>query len=149
MRSKAAGVFLVFALGVCALVALGWLFRSELGVPTAREDAAVILTPPAGYRILAAEAHDRAAAAADLLALIESHPQERRFGVRFAEAGGRTLLLADTAADTLEAREAGASGTRLRTVWRGSVASRLSWCQMHGGFDAPWLPPPEQKNLYH
>jgi hypothetical protein len=137
------------ALGASALAGVAWLFHAELGNATARPEAAVILTAPVGYRIAGGEAADRRAAAGKLLELVRSHPREHLFGVRFASGGGTTLLLADTSAEVLDAREAGASGTRLRTTWKGDVASRLAWCRSHGDFDAPALPPPEQKNLYH
>jgi hypothetical protein len=57
--------------------------------------------------------------------------------------------LADLRGDVLEERSAGASGTRLQTLWTGNVRERLRWARDHGDFDAPGLPPPERKNLYH
>jgi hypothetical protein len=57
--------------------------------------------------------------------------------------------LADPGSDVLEERSAGASGTRLQTVWQGGLRARLNWARTHGSFDAPGLPTGERKNLYH
>jgi len=70
--------------------------------------------------------------------------------VRFDRAGGSVYWLADNRSDRLEERAAGASGTRIQTVWPGHLRERLTWAQAHGGDPAaPGLPPAERHNLYH
>ena len=90
-----------------------------------------------------------AEAALQLAALLDAQP--RRVALRFLRAGGGAVYwLADPAADLLEERAAGASGTRVQTVWPGHLHDRLRWAQAHGGDPAaPGLPLAERHNLYH
>jgi hypothetical protein len=89
-----------------------------------------------------------AAAAAELEAQV-LRPDADKVGVRFERQGAAVYWLADVKGDVLEERSAGASGTRLQTVWHGGVRERLRWARGHGDFDVPGLPPSERKNLYH
>ena len=79
-----------------------------------------------------------------------SRLNEKQVAVRFDWAGGSVYWLADAQADRLEERAAGASGTRVQTVWPGRLLDRLAWARQHGGDPAaPGLLPAERHNLYH
>ncbi len=70
--------------------------------------------------------------------------------MRFDWAGSSVYWLADARADRLEERAAGASGTRVQTVWPGHLLERLDWARQHGGDPAaPGLLAAERHNLYH
>ncbi|HEX7185451.1 MAG TPA: hypothetical protein VF756_26750 [Thermoanaerobaculia bacterium] len=142
-------VFYVLA-GLGALVAFGWFFLSQLGSGSGRQDelAAVIQAPPADYAIVERGELSPAAAAAELEAQIR-RPGAAKVGVRFERRGAVVYWLADLGQDLLEERSAGPSGTRLQTLWPGSVRERLRWARTHGNLDAPGLPPPQRRNLYH
>jgi hypothetical protein len=136
-------------LGLLFLWGFGRFFVSQLGRPRPAEPAGVIATAPPGFQIAEHGELAPAGAAEALQALILARPAESKVGIRFRHAGAEIYWLADTAADTLEERLAGAAGTRVQTVWQGHVAERLQWARAHGDPSAPGLPAPERKNLYH
>jgi hypothetical protein len=136
-------------LGLLALWGFGRFFVSQLGRPRASEPAGVIATAPPGFRVVEHGELAPAGAAEALAALIQEQPPGSKVGIRFRHAGADIYWLADPAAGTLEERLAGASGTRVQTVWPGHVMERLQWARTHGDPSAPGLPAPERKNLYH
>ncbi len=76
----------------------------------------------------------------------------QQVGLYFTSAGTEIYWLADRsepAAATLRELSASPAGTRLERIWRGGLDARLAWAAEHGSFDAPGLPPVEEKNLYH
>ncbi|HTQ78926.1 MAG TPA: hypothetical protein VMM92_02935 [Thermoanaerobaculia bacterium] len=109
----------------------------------------MIEAPPPGFTITERGAIPPGEAARQLTALLAAKPGPQRVGVRFERAGASVYWLADSGADALEERAAGASGTRMQTVWRGHLSDRLLWAQTHGDPAAPGLAPPERHNLYH
>ncbi|HYU31088.1 MAG TPA: hypothetical protein VEW48_02915 [Thermoanaerobaculia bacterium] len=133
-----------------ALAAFGWFFVSQLSTGPARSDepAGVLLSAPPGYSIVERGELSPSAAATELEGQV-LHPDAGKVGIRFKRQGSEVYWLADPAGDVLEERSAGASGTRLQTVWHGGIRERLSWARAHGSFDAPGLSPAERKNLYH
>lgn len=131
---------------LAALAAFGWYFVSQLGSRPAGELAGVMLAPPPGYAVVERGELTPAAAAAELEA------QVRRGGkvaLHFQRRGSEVYWLADVPGDFLEERSAGPGGTRLQTVWKGSLRERLAWARTHGDFTVPGLPEPERRNLYH
>jgi hypothetical protein len=138
----------VILLGLAALVAFGRFFLSQLGPGRKDELAAVVLAPPPGFAMVERGELSPAAAAAELEARA-LQPGAGKVGIRFERQGAVVYWLADPGGDVLEERSAGASGTRLQTLWHGGLPARLAWARTHGTFDVPGLPPPERKNLYH
>ena len=134
---------------LAALALFVRFFLAQLGTAPARQEpAGVVAAAPAGFEI---EAHGElapAAAAAALADLAAARPG-RQVGVRFERSGDTLYWLIDPAADRIEERRAGASGTRTSTVWSGSLGARLGWARAHGDFAAPGLPAAERRNLYH
>jgi hypothetical protein len=145
---KIAKAFLYVLVGLGAVAAFGWFFVSSLGSGPADRLAGVMLTAPPGYVVVERGPLSPAAAAAELEAQVQQ-PGADKVGLRFDRQGSVVYWLADLRGDVLEERSAGASGTRLQTVWPGNVRERLRWARAHGDFGAPGLPPPERKNLYH
>lgn len=135
---------------LAALAAFGWFFVSQLSTDPGRSDelSGVLLSPPPGFAIVERGELSAPAAAAELEAQA-LRPGAGKVGLHFKRQGAEVYWLADSAANLLEERSAGASGTRLQTVWRGGLRDRLTWAKTHGTFDAPGLPPGERKNLYH
>lgn len=135
---------------VGALAAFGWFFVSQLSSGSGRsgELAGVLLAPPPGYALVERGELSTSAAASELEALA-LRPGAGKVGIHFKRQGAEVYWLADVREDLLEERSAGASGTRLQTLWNGGIRERLSWARTHGNFDAPGLPPAERKNLYH
>jgi hypothetical protein len=136
-------------LALLALYGFGRFFVSQMGASRAPELAGVIAAAPADYAI-----EDRGELAPEraadvLLGSVRAHPPGSKVGIKFRHAGAEMYWLADTGADTLEERAAGAAGTRVQTIWRGHLADRLEWARTHGTPSAPGLPEPEKKNLYH
>ena len=137
-------LYAVLLLG--ALAAFGWYFVSQLGSGPTDDLAGVMLAPPPGYSIVERGELAPATAAAELEA------QARyggKVGLRYKRGGSEVYWLADVEGDLLEERSAGPGGTRLQTIWTGSLRERLRWARTHGDFNVPGLPPPERKNLYH
>ena len=145
---KIAKAVAVTLLALAALVAFGRFFLSQLGMGRTDELAAVVIAPPPGYAVVERGELSPAAAAAELEAQA-LRPGAGKVGVRFEREGSVVYWLADPGGDLLEERTAGASGTRLQTVWHGGLRARLAWARTHGNFDVPGLPPRESKNLYH
>lgn len=133
-----------------ALAAFGWFFVSQLSSGPGRSDelSGVLLSAPPGYAVVERGDLSPSAAVAELEAQV-LRPGAGKVGLHFRQRGAEVYWLADPGEDLLEERSAGASGTRLQTVWRGGLRERLSWARTHGSFDAPGLPPAERKNLYH
>jgi hypothetical protein len=136
-------------LALLALYGFGRFFVSQMGAPRAPELAGVISSAPAGYQVVDKGEMTPAAAAEALLELIGAPQPGKKVGIKFRRMDGEAYWLADTGADTLEERTAGASGTRVQTIWQGHVVDRLRWARTHGDPSAPGLPEPERKNLYH
>jgi hypothetical protein len=123
-------------------------FRAELGSGQTSQLAGVMAAPPPGFEIRELGGMAPARAARELASLLAARP--RKVGIRFSTPRANLYWLADPAADTLEERAAGATGTRLETIWTGQLRHRLAWAAAHDGDLAPpGLPPPERKNLYH
>jgi hypothetical protein len=145
---KIAKALLYVLIGLGALAAFGWFFVSSLGSGPKDRLAGVVLTAPPDYAIVERGALSPASAAAELEAQA-GQPGADKVGLRFERQGSVVYWLADLRGDVLEERSAGASGTRLQTVWPGNIRERLRWARSHGDFEVPGLPPPERKNLYH
>jgi hypothetical protein len=140
---------LLYVLVIAGAVAgFGWFFVSQLGTGRTDRLAGVLLSPPPGYAIAEHGELAPTAAAAELAGRLQ-RPPAGKVGVRFQRAGGTVYWLADVPGDSLEELASGPSGTRVRTVWRGSLRARLSWACEHGDFEAPGMPAGERKNLYH
>jgi hypothetical protein len=140
-------VYAVLLLG--ALAAFGWFFVAQLGSSgRTGEPAGVLLAAPPDYDVVERGELSPTAAAAELEAQV-LRAGAAEVGIHFKRQGAEVYWLADPGADVLEERSAGASGTRLQTVWQGGLRARLSWARTHGNFDAPGLPAGERKNLYH
>jgi hypothetical protein len=133
-----------------ALAGFGWFFVTQLrsGSGGGDELAGVLLSPPPGYSPVERGELTAPAAAAELEAQA-LRPGAGKVGLHFRRQGAEVYWLADVAGNQLEERAAGASGTRLQTVWSGGLRERLAWARTRGTFDAPGLPPGERKNLYH
>lgn len=131
-----------------AVVAFGWFFVSQLGSGRTDRLAGVLLSPPPGYAIAEHGELAPTLAAGELADQLQ-RPPVGKVGIKFQRAGGTVYWLADVPGDFLEELSSGPNGTRLQTVWRGSIRKRLSWARQHGDFAAPGLPPGERKNLYH
>lgn len=144
--AKALGAIL---LGLLAVYGFGRFFLSQLGAPRSQEPAGVIQTAPPGFDVVDRGELSPAGAAEALQLLAVSRPPQSKIGIKFRHAGAEVYWLADLGADTLEERAAGASGTRVQTVWRGRLLERLDWARAHGDPSAPGFPPPERHNLYH
>jgi hypothetical protein len=140
-------LYVFFLLG--ALAAFGWFFVSQLGSSErTNEPAGVLLSAPPNYDVVERGELSLTAAAAELEAQV-LRAGSGEVALHFKRQGAEVYWLADPGADILEERSAGASGTRLQTVWRGGLRERLSWARTHGNFDAPGLPAGERTNLYH
>jgi len=149
---KIAKTLAALVLGALVLYGFGRFFVGELGGARTGEPAGVLDGPPPGYEVVELGAGSPVQAAERLAALLGSGGGEspRQVAVRFDRAGSSVYWLADSRADRLEERAAGASGTRVQTVWPGHLRERLAWAQAHGGDPAaPGLLPPERHNLYH
>ena len=145
---KIAKILLYVLAGLGAIAAFGWFFVSSLGSGPTDRLAGVVQSAPPDYAIVERGPLTPEAAAAELEAQVD-RPGADKVGLRFERQGSVVYWLADVRGDVLEERSAGASGTRLQTLWPGNVRERLRWARAHGDFDAPGLPPAERKNLYH
>ncbi|MFY9821437.1 MAG: hypothetical protein WAM82_08645 [Thermoanaerobaculia bacterium] len=137
---------------VAAVVGFGWFFVSQLtsGGSGGRQDdlAGVLLSAPPGYAITERGELSPKEAAAELASLA-LQPGAGKVGLKFQRQGAAVYWLADVPANQLEERAAGASGTRMQTVWPGGLRDRLAWARGHGDFEAPGLAGGEKRNLYH
>jgi hypothetical protein len=134
---------------LAALAGFGWFFVSQLSsAEHTSEPAGVLLSAPPNYDVIERGELSFKNAAAELEAqVLRSGSGE--IALHFKRQGAEVYWLADPGADILEERSAGASGTRLQTVWKGGLLERLKWAKEHGNFEAPGLAPGESKNLYH
>ncbi|MFN7943316.1 MAG: hypothetical protein U0X73_17120 [Thermoanaerobaculia bacterium] len=137
-----------------AVAAFGWFFVRSLGGGGERTvgPASVVFTPPEGYRLAEGGELERPAAARRLAEMVAGSPGEARLGLHFTSAGSELYWLidrTDPAAERLVERSAGASGTRLETVYRGDVGARLAWAAARGRLDPPGAAAGETRNLYH
>ncbi len=148
MRRRLVGAAAV-AGGALALVLVGRAYLTNVGGPAADEPAGVILAPPPDALVQPSAASSAEAAARALALLADGHPGRARVAVTWSDAGATVVLVLDREAGAIEERRGGATGTRVATVWKGAVESRLARAREAGSFDAPGLPPPERKNLYH
>ncbi|HXO19513.1 MAG TPA: hypothetical protein VOA87_06265 [Thermoanaerobaculia bacterium] len=146
---KIAKILLWTALSLLAVMVFVRFFLSQLGSERKAEPAGVIQTAPAGFEVVERGELSPERAAAELETMIRERPTGSRVGIRFKHAGADLYWLADTGADSLEERSAGAAGTRLQTVWSGQLVERLRWARVHGDPAAPGLAPPQRHNLYH
>ena len=142
-------IVLATLLLLAALAGFGVFFVSQLGSQSqSSEPAGVLLSAPPNYEVTERGELSFKEAAAELEAqVLRSGSGE--VALHFKRQGAEVYWLADPGADVLEERSAGASGTRLQTVWRGGLLDRLKWAKEHGNFEAPGLPAGESKNLYH
>ena len=140
MLLAAAGLGLVFA--------FVHFFVGELGRDERPGLAAVVAAPPSGFEIVELGSVTPARAARELESLLSTRP--RKVGIHFTTPRATVYWLANPAADSLEERSAGATGTRLATLWTGQLRRRLDWAAAHDGDPSPpGLAPPERTNLYH
>jgi len=146
---KTAKVLGAVLLGLLALWGFGRFFLSQMGRPRAPQPAGVLSTAPPGFQIAEHGELTPAAAADALQAVVSAAGPGGKVGIRFQQRGADVYWLADTGADSLEERLAGASGTRVQTIWHGHLAERLQWAHSHGDLSVPGLAEPERKNLYH
>ncbi len=139
---------LLMALLVAGIYAAGRVYLQSLG-PTVREGASVTKPVPLGTTVVdRGEATDADAARA-LAAAVTAHPGTRRIAVSYLREGTRVHVMADFPGGSVERWAAGPGGTLVDTVWPTEVSARLRWAAEHGDFDAPGLPPPASRNLYH
>ena len=108
------------------------------------EPPAIILRAPDGYAVEELGTVSLAAAAS----ILDQLPGDR-VGARFTEQGDTVILLADHVGDRVVEMRASQSGTIVERQWQGDVDRRLGWAAEHGNLEAPGLPPPTGKNLYH
>lgn len=142
-------IALVTLLLLAAIAGFGVFFVSQLGSSErSSEPAGVLLSAPPNYDVIERGELSFKDAAAELEAqILRSGSGE--VALHFKRQGAEVYWLADPGADVLEERSAGASGTRLQTIWQGGLRERLTWAKEHGNFEAPGLPAGESKNLYH
>jgi hypothetical protein len=139
---------LLAAAGLGLVYAFVHFFVAELGRDERPGLAAVVAAPPPGYEIVELGSIAPARAARELASLLSA--RLRKVGIRFTTPRATVYWLADPAADSLEERSAGATGTRLATIWSGQLRRRLDWAAAHDGdLSPPDLAPPERTNLYH
>lgn len=139
--SAAAGIFLIWGVGRAFV-------KSEGG--TAPEGpAGVVLAPPPDALVEDAGTLSASEAAIRLADLASRNPARPRVALTLSRDGLRVVLVLDREAGTIEERRAGRSGTRVASVWKGSLEARLAAARESGTFEGPGLAPPEEKNLYH
>jgi hypothetical protein len=142
-------IVLATLLLLAALAGFGVFFVSQLGSQKqTSEPAGVLLSAPPNYDVVERGELSNTAAAAELETQV-LRAGSGEVALHFKRQGAEVYWLADPGADVLEERSAGASGTRLQTVWQGGLRERLAWARTHGDFDVPGLPAGERKNLYH
>jgi hypothetical protein len=131
---------------LAAAGALVWSFVGHLESGSSRrgEPSAIILRAPDGFEVEELNETSFADAAGAL-----ARAAAARAGVRFADHGDLVILLADRPAGRVVELRASATGTIVERSWEQEVDRRLAWAAEHGTLDAPGLPPPTGKNLYH
>lgn len=135
--------------GILALWGVGRLFVTSVGKPASEEPAGVVLAPPPDALVEDAGTLGAPEVAPRLADLASRNPGRPRVALTLERAGLRVVLVLDREADTIEERRGGPSGTRVASVWKGSLEARLAAARERGTFDVPGLAPPEEKNLYH
>jgi hypothetical protein len=130
--------------GVAGLVAWAFVGHLETAPRGRNEPAAIILRPPEGFEVRELGASSYAAASVAL-----AGSPGVRTGVRFTDDGDDIILLANRDEGRLVEMRAARSGTIVERTWSGDVERRLAWAAERGNLDAPGLPPPTGKNLYH
>ena len=138
-----------FVASILVLLAVVWFFRESVGTDTREEAAAVVLAPPPDAVVERAGTLGPAEAARAIALHAGRHPGAPRVAVSCERAGTRIVLVIDRDAGTIEERRGGTTGTRMATIWKGSLEARLAAARERGTFDVPGLAPPEEKNLYH
>ena len=105
--------FLTTLAVAAALAAFAWFFVSQLSSGSTRsgEPAGVLLGPPPDYAVVQRGELAVVAAVAELAAQLQ-RPGAGKVGLHFRRQGAEVYWLADPAADLLEERSAGVSGTR-------------------------------------
>jgi hypothetical protein len=123
-----------------------WVMVSELQrAPSGRDEPpAVILRAPEGFVVepLGASTFEAAAGALNRAA-------GDRVGIEFSDGGDTVILLADRGEQKITEMRAARTGTLVERTWSGEVDRRLAWAVDNGNLEAPGLPPPTGKNLYH
>jgi hypothetical protein len=142
-------VVLYAAAGVFLLWGVGRFFAKSVGGTAAEEPAGVILAPPPDALVENAGTLGAAEAARRLGELAARNPERPRVALTLERGSLRVVLVLDREVGTIEEWRGGASGTRVATVWKGSLEDRLTAARERGTFDVPGLAPPEEKNLYH
>ncbi len=130
---------------VAAGLILWLMFQSLQTGPVGRDEApAVILRAPDGFAV-----EDLETASLESAAAVLAQKTDGQVGVQFIDDGDVVILLLDRAGDRVVEMRASRSGTIVERRWDGEIARRLAWAVENGNFDAPGLPPPTGKNLYH
>ena len=137
------------AAGILVLWGVGRFFVTNVGGTASEEPAGVVLAPPPDALVEDAGTLSAPEAASRLADLASRNPARPRVALTLARDGLRVVLVLDREAGTIEERRGGQSGTRVASVWKGSLEARLAAARERGTFDGPGLAPPEEKNLYH
>ena len=126
--------------------AIAWTFIGHLETGATRKDepTAIILRAPGGF-----EVEELGASSFDAAAGVLGRAIGPRAGVRFSDGGDLVILLVDRPAGRVVELRASGTGTIVERAWEREVSRRLAWAAEHGNLDAPGLPPPTGKNLYH
>ena len=142
---------LVFAVAAGLLVAwaVGRFFVTSVGGGAREGAAGVVLAPPPDAVVEDAGELDAPSAARALARSAARHLGSPRVALTTTRAGARVILVLDRQAGTIEELRGAPSGTRVGTVWKGSLEARLAAARDRGTFDVPGLAPPEERNLYH
>ena len=142
-------VVLAVAAAILAAWALARFFLTSVGGGGREEAAGVVLAPPPDAVVESPGDLDAPSAARALAALAVRNPGAARVALTFSRGATRVVLLLDRETGEIEERRGAPSGTRVATIWKGSLEARLSAARDRGSFDVPGLEPPEEKNLYH
>jgi hypothetical protein len=144
---------LALVLAVSAALVVAWVvgrfFLASVGSGGREEAAGVVLAPPPDAVVETPGELDPPAAARALEGLAARNPRAPRVALTFSRGETRVVLLLDRDAGEIEERRGAPSGTRVATIWKGSLEARLAAARDRGTFDVPGLAPPEEKNLYH
>jgi hypothetical protein len=154
---KGLKTLLGLAVVAVALYGVGRVFARSLGSEQVGDSgpAGVLFSVPSGFAVVEGGELWRQDAARELSALLGRRGSERQLGIRFAAADADVYWLVDRQQPTvvvLTEFAAGAGGTRVETVWRGTadeLQRRLGWAMEHGSLEPTDLPRGEAKNLYH
>lgn len=133
-------------IGVAVFGSIMWMMVGELETgPGERDEApAIIMRPPEGFAV-----EVMGVSSIDAVAAALGQKSGSRLGIEYSEDGDRVILLADRTDQKIIEMRASRTGTIVERIWRGEVDQRLLWAAQNGNLDAPGLPPPTGKNLYH